>query len=391
MATERTFLERLVGDARRFTSEYWLQQPYLRRGALPEAAGELLSLPELVNTLTSAALRPPHLRLIKAGEPVAQRHFTRRIKVATEYISDAADPDRILREFGAGATIVLDGLEDYVLSVRQACDALRHSMGVPVHAHGFVTPPGEIGLRPHHDPVDVFVVQVHGSKNWKVYDRIQGTSGASWLYTDGDLGTPVIETRLQPGDVLYLPKGAPHVAAAPEVMSVHVSLACVSETWADHLRHLVEQALESQEFQETPNLFTLNDSDFAAEIKKVAANLSRRLDEGSGGMRKGRHTSAWGLSSALATMENLARHQGGEVTVYRCQPVELSEQPDGTCVLRIPDAVLRMPAKYQPALAVIAEQDSFPLSQVQALLGDRRTTALIGKLAAYGAVSTSVP
>ncbi|MFE4922333.1 JmjC domain-containing protein [Streptomyces sp. NPDC056661] len=385
------FLEELVGDVSRFTSKYWLQRPFIKRNALPEAPTELLPLPELMTTLTSTALRHPHLRVVKSGKPVDQRSYTRRVNVATESISDAADPDRLLREFSAGATIVIDGLEDFVLAIRQACNMLGRSLSLPVHAHGFVTPPGETGFAPHHDGHDVFVVQVHGAKKWKVFDQVHPLP-SSGIYRATDLGNPAVETMLQPGDVLYIPKGAPHVATAPEVMSVHVSFVCSSETWAGYLRPVVEQVLKSSLFQKTPNLFNLSDHDFTTEIKSLTGELYREVMECVGeGVRSDRSVAEYALSSVLASLEDLSKGHEENVTIYRHQSIEITQQPDGMYTVRLKGAVLTMPERYGPALAVITQRDSFQLSELHTHINAKHATALIGRLAGYGAVSTVAP
>ncbi|MFJ7306069.1 JmjC domain-containing protein [Streptomyces sp. NPDC099088] len=380
------FFERLVGDVDQFTSKIWLQAPLVRRGALPSAPVELLTMSHLLQTLTSSALRHPNMRMVKSGKPVDRRLYLRRVKLANESVPDAADPDRILREFSAGATIVIDGLEDFILEVRQACEALGRVLLVPVHAHVFATPPGETGFAPHHDDSDVFVVQIYGSKKWKVYDR--ASSNVTGVYGETELSAPVIDTVLQAGDVLYIPRGAAHVATAPEVMSVHVSFVCQTKTWASHLQPLIEEILKTPSFQEAPNLFVLDKNGFNQELTRVSAELHDKVTGEADIAERDRATPQCTLSSVLHSMVELAQDAPADVTISRHQPMEVTELQDGTYQVEIPGARLKLPRPYGPALSAVAQRESFQMSDLHSYISPRHARALVGRLAAYGVVAT---
>ncbi len=67
------------------------------------------------------------------------------------------------------------------------------------------------GAGPHIDNYDVFIIQGSGKRHWKVgdkgrYSRRNNDPGSS-LIEDFD---PIIDTELEPGDILYIPPGFPH-------------------------------------------------------------------------------------------------------------------------------------------------------------------------------------
>lgn len=75
----------------------------------------------------------------------------------------------------------------------------------------------QAGLAPHHDDVELFVCHTEGRKRWRVYAPTAGfalpTRSSGDLPAAG-LGVPLLEAVLEPGDVLYLPRGTVHAAEA---------------------------------------------------------------------------------------------------------------------------------------------------------------------------------
>ena len=86
----------------------------------------------------------------------------------------------------------------------------------------------QAGLAPHYDDVELFVCHTEGRKLWRIYEpasRFRLPSRPSGDLTPAELGPPVLEVVLAPGDVLYLPRGTIHAAeAVGEEGSCHVTI-----------------------------------------------------------------------------------------------------------------------------------------------------------------------
>lgn len=52
--------------------------------------------------------------------------------------------------------------------------ALERQLGCLVGANAYLTPQGSQGLAPHHDDVELWVVQTAGKKKWRLYQPING-------------------------------------------------------------------------------------------------------------------------------------------------------------------------------------------------------------------------
>ena len=79
----------------------------------------------------------------------------------------------VLREFAAGATIVLQGLHRSWPPLRAFTRRLVAELGHPAQVNAYITPESARGFDPHYDVHDVFVLQVSGEKHWSVHAPVR--------------------------------------------------------------------------------------------------------------------------------------------------------------------------------------------------------------------------
>ncbi|XP_076820680.1 ribosomal oxygenase 2-like [Clavelina lepadiformis] len=103
----------------------------------------------------------------------------------------------------------------------------------------YMTPCETQGLAPHYDDVEVFILQLEGSKRWKLYSPLKELP----MDPSEDLDETAMkkvrlisELTLNPGDVLYFPRGTIHQAqAVGEGHSTHATISTYqSHTWANY-------------------------------------------------------------------------------------------------------------------------------------------------------------
>ena len=112
------------------------------------------------------------------------------------------------------------------------------------------------GFAPHWDDVDVFVLQLEGSKRWRVFAPPTEEQELP-RHSSKDFGGPAalkragyeaacLDVVLERGDVLYLPRGFVHEAiSSAEEASLHLTLSTHRDNcMADYLEKLVPLALE---------------------------------------------------------------------------------------------------------------------------------------------------
>eukprot|EP00123_Amoebidium_parasiticum_P011942 comp21007_c0_seq1/m.28196 comp21007_c0_seq1/g.28196 ORF comp21007_c0_seq1/g.28196 comp21007_c0_seq1/m.28196 type:complete len:538 (-) comp21007_c0_seq1:68-1681(-) len=135
-----------------------------------------------------------------------------------------------------------------MLSVLQ--DYFTCGMGVNV----YLTPPDSQGFAPHYDDIEAFVLQLEGSKHWRIYRPLEGEElpkYSSRNYSEDEIGEPVMEVVLQAGDMLYFPRGWIHQAAATEEHSLHATVSTYQDnSWGTLFEKLVPRALQDS-FEES--------------------------------------------------------------------------------------------------------------------------------------------
>ncbi|KAF4043878.1 Cupin superfamily protein [Phytophthora infestans] len=102
----------------------------------------------------------------------------------------------------------------------------------------YLTPANSQALAPHHDDVEVFVVQTQGRKKWKLYHPLVELAGEhSSDLAEDQIGEPWMELTVEEGDFLYFPRGVIHQACTDEKeFSTHVTISVYQHnTWANFL------------------------------------------------------------------------------------------------------------------------------------------------------------
>ena len=230
-----------------FARDHWGRAPLLTRadelpppthGFGPDAVDELLS---------TRALRTPFLRMARGGRTLDASAFTLGGGVGAT-IGDQVSEDKVLREFAAGATIVLQALHRTWGPVATTTRELAADLGHPVQVNAYVTPPQNQGFDDHYDVHDVLVVQVAGEKRWRVRPPVLEAPLRTQPWTDRRTAVaqaaeadPVVDAVLGPGDCLYLPRGWLHSAAALGGVSTHLTFGI--HTWT--VRHLVDDLVRA--------------------------------------------------------------------------------------------------------------------------------------------------
>lgn len=195
------------------------------------------------------------------------------------------DVHTIYRRYGEGHTVVVNRVHRSSPAVARLAHLLELDLRHPVGANLYLTPPGAQGFAPHVDTHDVFVLQLHGTKEWTVADPAEpdrlplATSGRAAV----ELVDPVRLT-LSAGDTLYLPRGVPHAAATASGSSLHLTVGVHVLRWIDLMAEALAVAAEADvAFRRSLGPAQLDvaatPSERADQVGTPAADLAQRLAE----------------------------------------------------------------------------------------------------------------
>lgn len=314
---ERPVLRSLVGDVEQFVHDTFGQVPW--RSASPNHR-HLLDLDD-VDRIVASAVRVPAIRMIQDGERIEPQRFCSTVRIGSTSLDDVADSRKVLDLYRRGATVVLQSLHRTWPPLSAWCVELEQELGWPVQANAYLTPPGERGLAPHCDGHDVLVLQLAGTKAWRVdgLDRL----------------------TLSVGEVLYLPAGTEHHAHTLDESSLHLTVGIHRPTAERIAKHAASMAMaravpagESAAQHIAALRVALQD----VTDEEVVADLRRhpRIDD----------------SGLLAAAARRPAIHGGTV-IAATGPWTIESSPDDRVTMRWPSGVLELPERARPALDLL--------------------------------------
>jgi lysine-specific demethylase/histidyl-hydroxylase NO66 len=349
----------LSGDARAFCEKVWASRVHLHHAA-PESLAGLLSLDDVDHLLTATALRTPALRVVKDGSVLPSASFTRPASLAGSPLTGLVDARKVLAQFDAGATVVLQGLHRFWPPLTDLVRELELALGHPCQANAYLTPPGSQGFARHSDSHDVFVLQTHGRKLWEVWENIDGGSDDT-----------LREVMLAPGLSMYLPAATPHSARSQDATSLHVTLGINQVSHREVLRQISEGILADERYDEPLPAGYLDDpealthrlaellSAFAVELG--SADAARVADERIDAFLTDRVPYLRGGLTDRVELDQLS-----DTTRLARRPTAACELKQGPEVLRVllGDRELRMPLRLSEVMAFVRDNPSFEIGEL---------------------------
>jgi hypothetical protein len=233
-------------------------QRFLYVPGTPGKFSDLLPWPVLNDILEQHRLEPPRLRLTREGKPVTPERYTssQPNRRNTGRPIPRLKSTELTRELREGATLVLDNVDELYWPIRRVAESLERIFRVRIQVNSYSGWRSAHGFDVHWDDHDVFVLQVAGSKHWKIY----GATRQYPLARDVELAdnTPaeiLWEQTLRNGDLLYIPRGWWHVATPLDEPTLHLTVGVSNPTGADFLSWLIDQLRASEIIrQDIPHL-----------------------------------------------------------------------------------------------------------------------------------------
>jgi len=232
-----------------FFAEYWEKKPLHLRRSWPEFYADLFSKADVDKLLRTKVGLPygEHLNLVRFDETkqskVELNRGGRGIRAAPEDV-DAA--------WASGSSLQVMHPQQYHEPVWRLLAALERGFSSLFGANAYLTPSGSQGFPPHFDDVEVFMLQLEGSKHWRLHAPPEGEEyplprSHSRDFKADELGELLLDCILEKGDLLYLPRGTAYAELALDGagFSHHLSVSTYQRTsWFQVLERGLSSALE---------------------------------------------------------------------------------------------------------------------------------------------------
>jgi ribosomal protein L16 Arg81 hydroxylase len=269
--TEHPLL-RLIDDVDLLGS-YWNVKHGLFKQACPTEG--LLDENAIQSILDVGLLRWPYFTLVKDGIQPAISAFTKTRYVMGESVRRFADPDKVRELLASGATMKLNQLEDWHLPIRNLMRDIEARIPAELKSYVFYTPKDNTGMLPHRDGSHVLAMQIAGAKEWRIYDGPDQVDARGGLL-DIDPESHAHSFVTEPGDVLYLPHGYPHVATARSGTSLHLTLTITEPAPLDLVESLMATLADGLDGLERDQI--LSPEDKAEAVTKELLSQLQSLD-----------------------------------------------------------------------------------------------------------------
>lgn len=281
-----------------FFDSHWPYEP-LFLPAMPGKLQELFDLPQLQELENIIAARH---RKVRACLP----------DFDDEYSSIHLDPQDALKAYRNNMTLVFDSMQTQDATIAKTLKNIRSDLGLvtggeennlcKARSIAYATPAG-CGTRLHFDANANFVIQIKGSKTWRLAPN-ESVDCPTERFTTGSEEMPAalehqchaplidvlpedsMEVVMEPGCVLFVPRGYWHETTTEED-SLSLNFTFSQPTWADvFTKSLQEILLRSPEWRELAD--GLEGTDEArkelavSRFEFLVKNLAQQLPEISG-------------------------------------------------------------------------------------------------------------
>jgi JmjC domain len=344
----------------------------------------------LWDDLLRRGTRQPAFRVVRAGTTVAGRDVTRRAGIGNHDLDDLVSANRVIERYRAGDTVVLQGLHHTNPHMARLANNLALALDHPVQINAYLSPSSARGLDLHFDYHDVFVVQLGGSKRWRVWaplermtNPVKGRHPIASPRFD-ELGAPLIDMTLRAGDCLYVPRGYPHAAETIDEHSDHLTIGLVAVTWQRVLRKAIDAEIGAGRLTDALPVGVL-DPGIAAPIDALGLE-SLRDQVTAQVLRHWMAREIWRRQPATRLRPRLVPSLGQGSLAFTPGPLLWLTVFGDRAVLGLGDRVLDLPAEGHRFLAGLLDADEPVVPGELQGLDDESRAVVLRRLLAEGVI-----
>jgi ribosomal protein L16 Arg81 hydroxylase len=371
-----------------FLSDHWEQAPLAIRRRDPNFFQSLFTLRDIDHILNASTIRQPDIRVLKDGAEFSLSSVLGSFSGRQHMASEA-----VYQHYRDGCTLSFVFLHERWNSLKELCRRLGENMSVAAQVNAYLTPPNSQGFHTHYDDHDVFVLQIAGSKSWRVFEAPYALPLVGPRKNENPAqGNLLCEVVLEQGDTLYIPRGFMHDASTNENTSLHLTVGVHPVLWGDvflaALKSLTERDVRMR--ASLPLGFARDDTRFeeALEAAKRQSSEWYAMLDFDEALRQARDSVALGIAPRLeGHLLDLDRMNSfSDETVVRRRldvPFEMANT-DEAVTLHFHGKRLQFPPRAATDLAFVSRATSFTAIDLPGPLDSPGRHTLIRRLIKEG-------
>ncbi len=375
-----------------FFSENWEKECLLISRNQTGFYNDILNLNDLDRYFQNQQLPATYIKVTKPGECYLPEQWS-RLDVRREYHAlHIVDVDKLFSLIRDGASLVISGGHKSIPNLTRFITALEQELKFSLQINIYITPRQSQGLPLHYDAHDVFILQISGSKHWRLYDspekspvRQQRFQKDNYIQTDLQRSFDLHE-----GDLAYIPRGLVHEASTSDSNSVHITLGLLPNYWFHLIESLADVAKNDPEFRQAlPHGFTSKQdkAEFSRRFDKKFHDLLQTfdietlLDQQSAGFAAQRLQDHQGRFNDLLLVDQLSIR-----SVVRKRPIIDYQitRDDRHIAVAFDDHKITVPLYLESALQTMLQDAPFKIGDLQGLLSDQGKVELVEQFITNG-------
>ena len=343
----------------------------------------LITLSDIDEIVASRNLVFPMVRISKDGGMLPPHQFTRASGLEVDAIR-YVDSLKLFRCFRDGGTIVFRDMHRYWPPITELSWELTREIGCAVTVNAYLTPRDTQGLTPHFDYHDLLLVQVAGAKSWYSYSHnadlpLDNNNWRSIIRSvtmpPPPRDTPVAETtRLDAGDVLFVPRGSTHAARTSSEVSLHLALELQTWTGFDVALGVLRQVSSSRKLRTGVPYEIIADSGLTREVVSESIRDAQDLADGLDIDRLGwaiyrdSHVDLFETPVRLVSQYNSIASIEDSATFARRERILFAMRTEQDhVVVEVPDRVFRFPRALASAVELALSGHDVTLAACEAV------------------------
>jgi bifunctional lysine-specific demethylase and histidyl-hydroxylase MINA len=254
----------------RFRAEYEGRKPLHLKGR-PDKFAEVMTWGKLSDILSQATIWSQNsLQLVLDKKTIAPASYCANAAGRDGGEVMRPDPGKVQEYLRRGATLIANDIDHLNRGMTALAHAMEQALGGMVQGNLYLSSRRRQGFAAHFDTHDVYAMHVEGTKTWHVYEgravdpiahKVFKSYGQE--YHDKAKGDLLMDVHMEPGDLLYLPRGQYHDAIADEGGAVHIAFGITYPIGLDIVSMLFERMMYEPVFR--ANLPRLDGPDGAGD------------------------------------------------------------------------------------------------------------------------------
>lgn len=276
----RNFSEKFINEF--FSNNF--RKGYVHKKNLIQESQEIMSIQILSDVLSIRDYwTNKNFKMVLDRKSISYSEFSSSF---LEHSTNVLRPDvnKVQKLISGGASLVLSEIEKLNAKLYKIVEEIQGFTNGKCQGNLYFSMESRQAFGPHCDDHDVFAIHFEGEKVWNIYENIETNpiNHPIFKYSSQErikrAGKLIDQVTMQPGDLLYLPRGQYHDALASKNGAIHIAFGLTYFKPIDLLSLLWEKIVLNEYMREDFK-DNLTESDISNHLKRMSTELSEIINQ----------------------------------------------------------------------------------------------------------------